>query len=55
MLEKIGISNHEIFCWSWAVGICAGAFLVMMMIDTAWTSAYRKGFEDGRISSDNND
>ena len=38
---------HDIFCWSWALGICGLLFVVMMLIDTAWNVAYQKGFERG--------
>ena len=38
--------SHEIYCWSWAVSFVLGCFVIMMMIDTAWNSAYRKGWND---------
>ena len=38
---------HDIFCWSWAWGICGLLFIVMMLIDYAWNVAYQKGFDRG--------
>ena len=37
---------HDIMCWSWALGICGLLFIVMMLIDYAWNSAYKKGYGD---------
>jgi len=45
--------SHEVYCWSWALGICGLLFIVMMLIDNAWNVAYQKGFEVGYIAGVN--
>ena len=47
MMEFMSRHSHEIFCWSWAVGICGLLFTVMLLVDYAWNVAYQKGFDKG--------
>tara|TARA_Y100001973_G_C5206944_1_gene342176 strand:- start:1318 stop:1518 length:201 start_codon:yes stop_codon:yes gene_type:complete len=47
MVEFLSKHSNEIFCWSWALGVCGLLFIIMMLIDTAWNVAYQKGFERG--------
>ena len=39
--------SHEIFCWSWAIGVCTGCLLILLIIDRYWTQAYSEGYERG--------
>ena len=46
-MEFMNNHSHEIFCWSWALGVCGLLFTVMLLVDYAWNVAYQKGFEKG--------
>lgn len=52
MWEFVGAHSHEISCWSWALGICSGLFIVMMAIDAAWNQAYKKGYDKALEDND---
>ena len=43
----IAENSHEIYCWSWALGICSGFFIVMLLIAGNWDHGYAKGYEKG--------
>ena len=45
MYEFMQAHGHLIMCWSWAIGVCSGLFIIMMAIDAAWNQAYKKGYE----------
>ncbi len=51
--DFLNTHSHEVYCWSWALGICSGLLIIMMMIDSAWNVAYKQGFEDGFNESKN--
>lgn len=46
-MDFLKTHSHEIFCWAWAVGICAICFVIMLIVDSAWNMAYKRGFNDG--------
>ena len=39
--------SHEIFCWSWALGIVSVCMIFLLIIDRYWTQAYSEGYEQG--------
>lgn len=47
MFEFFIENAHEIYCWSWALGICSGFFIVMLLIAGNWDHGYAKGYEKG--------
>ena len=47
MFEFFTKNAHEIFCWSWALGICSTLFVIMLLISGNWDNGFAKGYEKG--------
>jgi hypothetical protein len=46
-MEFLKEYSHDIMCWSISIGICGLLFLVMILIDMAWNSAFKVGYDKG--------
>ena len=46
MMNFLKDHSHDVFCWSWAMGICGLLLVIMLLVDYAWNAAYKKGYSD---------
>ena len=52
-MEFLKEYSHDIMCWSVSFGICGLLLLVMILIDLAWNSAFKVGYDKGYSDGSN--